>query len=131
MNKTSNAMKVIHPYLSDGVWMFDDPAVGLNQEPFVAGIPEIIDAVVEDFADPNGGFNLFFSESEFPGHTLKLTRVKTEAGGAWYEATVKGMTSQGWLCPALLKYFEAAPQEIYVRAEERKHGTSKAPLQGR
>ena len=25
--------------------------------------------------------------------------------------------SEGWLCPALFKYFKAAPKEIYVRAE--------------
>jgi len=24
---------------------------------------------------------------------------------------------EGWLCPALFKYFEKAPKEIYVKAE--------------
>jgi hypothetical protein len=27
---------------------------------------------------------------------------------------------EGWLCPALFRYFEAAPPELYVKAEERK-----------
>jgi hypothetical protein len=24
---------------------------------------------------------------------------------------------EGWLCPALFKYFEKAPKEIYIKAE--------------
>jgi hypothetical protein len=24
---------------------------------------------------------------------------------------------EGWLCPALLKYYDAAPPEIYVKAD--------------
>jgi hypothetical protein len=36
-------------------------------------------------------------------------------GGNWYRADVP--PSEGWLCPALFRYFETAPQEIYVRAE--------------
>jgi hypothetical protein len=32
-----NSLLVIHPYKHDGVWVFDDPAVGLGKEPFVAG----------------------------------------------------------------------------------------------
>jgi hypothetical protein len=24
---------------------------------------------------------------------------------------------EGWLCPALFKYFEAAPKDLYVKAE--------------
>jgi hypothetical protein len=26
---------------------------------------------------------------------------------------------EGWLCPALFKYFESAPRELYGRAEPR------------
>jgi len=26
---------------------------------------------------------------------------------------------EGWLCPALFKYFEKAPQEIYAKFEEK------------
>jgi hypothetical protein len=32
-----NSIHVIHPYKHAGVWAFDDPAVGLVREPFVAG----------------------------------------------------------------------------------------------
>ena len=36
-----NSIHVIFPYRKNGVWMFDDEAVGLKQEPFVSGAPEI------------------------------------------------------------------------------------------
>ena len=41
----SNQIMVIAPYwLERGrCWVFDDPAAGLQQEPFVSGVPEMID----------------------------------------------------------------------------------------
>ena len=39
----ANALLVIQPYRSHGTWVFDDPAVGLVREPFVSGIPQMID----------------------------------------------------------------------------------------
>ena len=36
-----NAINVIAPYKLHGVWVFDDPRVGLVQEPFVAGADKI------------------------------------------------------------------------------------------
>jgi hypothetical protein len=33
-----NAINVISPYKYLGMWVFDDPRVGLSQEPFVAGV---------------------------------------------------------------------------------------------
>src|SRR3982751_4783167 len=43
----ANSMFVIVPYVDRGTWMFDDPAVGLVGEPYVADIPEMIDLLVE------------------------------------------------------------------------------------
>ena len=40
-----NALNVISPYKHLGVWVFDDPRVGLVQEPFVAGADTMIDRV--------------------------------------------------------------------------------------
>ena len=36
-----NSSFVIKPYKWNGMWVFDDPAVGLCREPFVAGVPAI------------------------------------------------------------------------------------------
>jgi hypothetical protein len=43
-----NAINAIAPYKHLGMWVFDDPRVGLNQEPFVAGADAMIDRVVAD-----------------------------------------------------------------------------------
>jgi hypothetical protein len=35
--------------------------------------------------------------------------------GNWYR--VDEPPSEGWLCPALFKYFDEAPRELFVKAE--------------
>ena len=112
-----NQIMVIAPYWLDPVrtWVFDDAAVNLVQEPFVSGIPEMIDELVSTIPNARKGFRLLFSASPFPGYQRKLTRVREELGGWWYASDEpKG---EGWLCPALFRYFEQAPEEIYVKAE--------------
>jgi len=44
----ANALIVIAPYRHAGTWVFDDPGARLVREPFVAGVPEMIDVVVRD-----------------------------------------------------------------------------------
>ncbi|HEX8340018.1 MAG TPA: DUF6717 family protein [Tepidisphaeraceae bacterium] len=113
----ANAILVICPYWSSGTWVFDDPAAGLVREPFVSGIPGMIDRLVADagIADARAGFRLLFSAAPFPGHHGRFTRLRTEHGGTWYRDTATG--SEGWLCPALFKYFDAAPETLHARAE--------------
>ncbi len=41
-----NSICAIHPYKYEGLWVFDDPHVGLVKEPFVAGADTIIDLMV-------------------------------------------------------------------------------------
>lgn len=109
-----NSMMVIFPYLYEGTWVFDDSNVDLVKEPFVFGIPEMIDDLVSDITDAKHGFKLIFSKNAFPGYQRKLTWIRTEYEGNWY--TINGK-DEGWLCPALFKYFDKAPQAIYVKAE--------------
>jgi hypothetical protein len=45
-----NALFVIEPYQWNGIWVFDDPWVGLQQEPFVSGMPEIIELAVREIS---------------------------------------------------------------------------------
>ncbi|MDV3001811.1 MAG: hypothetical protein N5P05_003417 [Chroococcopsis gigantea SAG 12.99] len=107
-------MLVIFPYLHEGTWVFDDAAVGLSKEPFVAGIPEMINVLVRDIADADNGFKLLFSARPFPGYQVKLKWLRGEYDGNWYKWEAQGL--EGWLCPALFKYFESAPEEIYCQA---------------
>jgi hypothetical protein len=110
-----NSIMVIAPYRLHGTWVFDDPAVGLRQEPFVSGIPEMIDEIVKDIPDAEKGFRLTFSGTPFPGYQRKVTWVRGEFGGNVYRWDDPAM--EGWLCPALFQYFADAPKELYIRAD--------------
>lgn len=112
-----NEILVIAPYWSEAVstWVFDDPAVGLVQEPFVSGIPEMIDWLTQDIPDARSGFRLLFSAAPFPGYQKKLVWIREEYGGNWYATDDPPM--EGWLCPALFRYFQTAPAELHVKAE--------------
>lgn len=110
-----NAILVIAPYRYEGMWVFDDPRVGLHREPFVSGIDEMIDRLVADIPNAAKGFRLLFSATPFPGHAVKLEWRRAEYEGNWYFCPQYGM--EGWLCPALFKYFDKAPPELYARAE--------------
>jgi len=67
-----NAINVISPYRHLGMWVFDDPRVGLTQEPFVAGADTMMDRAVADIPNAEQGFTLIFSASPFPGHQFRL-----------------------------------------------------------
>jgi hypothetical protein len=110
-----NSLFVIAPYKYQGMWVFDDPAVGLTKEPFIAGIDTMIDRITADLPNAEGGFRAVFSARPFPGAQHKLEWKRGESGGNWYYSDDYKM--EGWLCPALFKYFPDAPREIYIRVE--------------
>jgi hypothetical protein len=121
---THNAIRVIEPYYTGSTWAFDDEAVGLHREPFVSGVPEVLTQLVQNIPNAKSkGFQLFFSSTPFPDYQLHAERTNDEFSGVWY--TVKSSDSvttgaKGWLCPALFKYFDTAPKDLYIRAEAKK-----------
>ena len=112
----SNSLFVIAPYKALGMWVFDDKRVGLDQEPFVAGADTIIDLWVADLPNAEQGFRLIFSPEPFPGYTLHLEWRRPEMNGNMYYSAHFDL--EGWLCPALFKYFAEAPRNLYAKAEE-------------
>jgi hypothetical protein len=116
-------MMMIAPYWSGGTWVFDDPSRGLTREPFVSGVPQMIDALIQaagmNLTDARArGFRLLFSAGPFPGYQRAYTRTRGEYSGTWYQSDAEGgPAAEGWLCPALFKYFPEAPQKLYARAE--------------
>jgi hypothetical protein len=108
-----NALQVIHPYKSEGMWVFDDARAGLIQEPFVSGADTIIDRMVATIPDADKGFSLIFSAEPFPGYQARLEWRREEHRGNWYFSP--DLKMEGWLCPALFKYFDEAPREIYAQ----------------
>jgi hypothetical protein len=110
-----NQIFVIAPYWHAGTWVFDDPSRDLQQEPFVMGVPQMIDDLVDSMPNARNGFRLLFSAAPFPGYQRRAEWVREDMDGNWYR--VEDPPMEGWLCPALLRFFDVAPREIYVKAE--------------
>ena len=110
-----NAINVIAPYRYLDMWVFDDPRVGLASEPFVGGADTMIDRITADIPNADGGFVMVFSGTPFPGHQFRLEWRREERGGNVYYAP--DLDAEGWLCPALLRYFDGPPAEIYVQVK--------------
>lgn len=108
-----NSINVIFPYLRKGIWMFDDSSVGLHEEPFVGGADTLIDFLTQSLPRADKGFSLTFSAKYFPGSQFKISWVREENGGNVYN--FEEINHEAWLCPALFKYFDSAPKEIFVR----------------
>ena len=112
-----NTITLIVPYKQFGMWRFDDANVGLKGEPFIDGADIILDHLTERIPDAANGFRLLFSATPFPGYHMKLEWVREDGAvsGNWYRWA--GTDLEGWLCPALFKYFDEAPANIFVKAE--------------
>lgn len=113
----ANQIRAIHPYWHEGLLVFDDPDVGLVREPFVQGADDVLAVLASQVGEScKEGFTLLFSHEPFPGYQAEAVRSHREYGGNWYVCEQLGM--KGWLCPALYKYFDVAPERIYVQIKE-------------
>jgi hypothetical protein len=108
-----NSINIIVPYQHEGMWVFDDPRVGLDKEPFVSGADTMINVLVADIPHAERGFRLLFAAAPFPNYAAKLEWRREEHGGNWYFSP--DLKMEGWLCPALFKYFEGAPKDIHLK----------------
>lgn len=111
-----NSILALHPYKFHGEWVFDDPLTGLVREAFISGIDIMMDRLTEDIPAAHCGFTLLFAATPFPGYQVRLEWLRSEHGGNWYRC--QSFEMDGWLCPALFKYFDNAPAEIYVQAKK-------------
>lgn len=112
-----NAIRMIVPYKYQGMWVFDDERVGLHREPFVAGADVALDLMTADIPNAASGFVLLFSDQPFPGYQYEFHWKRPEYGGNWYYSPQ--FDREGWLCPALLRYFEEPPKRLYVQVKPR------------
>jgi hypothetical protein len=113
-----NSLFTIHPYQDGGVLAFDDASTGLVREALVGGTDLILKVMAKQAGANPDHFTLIFSAIPFPGYQAQAEWIdKGELGfGDVYRVTVPGLIdSEGWLCPALLKYFDQAPATIYFQ----------------
>lgn len=109
-------------YSDSGLWVFDVPFAGLVDEPFVAGVDEIIEfhlrkAKKLTIAKQQGIPVLFTNTTGIPdcfkgGTNVTLHRIGNANGGATYEDKVSKKV--GWLCPNLSLFFAEPPDHIQV-----------------
>jgi hypothetical protein len=114
----SNVVHTIKPYWHDGAWVFDDPQRGLWAKPFIARTREIVDQILRRAGlAPGQPFTVIFGDCEVPGsgHRFVLERVRVDREGHWY--SWGGMEG---LCPALVRYFDAAPERIHCQVTARR-----------
>ena len=110
-----NAINVIAPYKYHDTWVFDDPQVGLVQEPFISGADSLIDRAVANIIGADRGFFLIFSGRPFPGYVIGLIWRRSDIGGNWYYS--ENLDHEAWLRPALLKYFDDVPKALYLQCK--------------
>ena len=116
LEKSRNSIMVIFPYKIEGIWAFDDKTTGLVREPFVGEVNLFLDKLTAHIPNAEEKFRMLFSVKPFPGYGMRLKWVREELQGNWYACSELGM-QEGWLCPALFMYLDAAPAELYVKAE--------------
>ena len=110
-----NAVYSIRPFRYQNMWVFDDDRVGLVKEPFVMGIPEIIDQTIKHIPDAQNGFTVLINDTGLPSPDIILKKLNEDAGGNWYQCEQTSM--KGWLCPALYKYYPLAPETLYIKVQ--------------
>lgn len=110
-----NSIFVIKPYKWEGLWVFDDDRVGLVREPFVGGADRMIDVATALIPDAAKGFVAVFSAGPFPDAQIVLDWARAEGGGNVYRWADKAM--EGWLCPALLRYFPEPPPRLFIQVK--------------
>jgi predicted DNA-binding transcriptional regulator YafY len=95
MTVSKNVINVIQPYWHAGMWVFDDPRVGLSREPFVGGADTMIDRVTTEIPDARTGFIMVFSAFSFPGHQFRLEWQRASGSGNIYYS--RDLDIEGWL----------------------------------
>jgi len=114
----NNSIMIIHPYWKHNTWCFTDPNTGLVDEPFVAGADTAISMLVDSkggMVDAEKGIDIMFSDGQFPGYDIVADHIEEYGSGNNYSTIINGEYQLLWLCPALLKYMNPAPKQIYVK----------------
>ena len=110
-----NRINIIYPYRYHNWWVFDDYSRDLDKEPFVAGAETLLDILVGEKATE---CCIIFSKDEFSGSEFSVKLRYKWLGGGNYLFKKDGYKHKLWLCPALLKYFDKIPKNIYFQFQK-------------
>ena len=86
--------------------------------PQESGADTLIDVAIEQkgIRGADDGFLLLFSATAFPGAEFHLEWRREEMAGNVY--LWPDGDHEAWLCPALLKYFDEPPQDLFVQVKQ-------------
>ena len=103
----------VKAYRENGVWFFDDDSKEISREPFVGGMSEIIDYILQKKIIRGGhrGIKLEFSDKSFE-NAEKLQKIH-DSPYNW--SRYEHEDREGMLCPVTLRYFPEFPQELFIR----------------
>jgi hypothetical protein len=97
------------------LWVFDDPARGLQAEPFLEDASLALDKIAETIG-ARDEMVLLFSATPIPDCTTIIERKGSgdmaDLAGCFYLF----FGEKVWLCPAVAKYFLLPPEKIYIKA---------------
>ena len=123
--KVNNSIFSLTAYRHNDMWVFDDEERGLVKEPFVHGADTMFDFMSGNVLPGvnNTRCSIAFSANPMLNNDVHVKHIEDlgEDMGDIYEV-VSAFTSaatsfdgfQFWLCPALLSFFDKAPENIYV-----------------
>jgi hypothetical protein len=74
-----------------------------------------MDLLTSHIPDAANGFVLLFSGSEFPGFQHRVEWRREQGNGNVYFSPA--LQVEGWLCPALLRYFERPPAKLFIQVK--------------
>ena len=121
-NTRTNSIYTLDAYRDNGMWVFDDDAVGLVKEPFVAGADIVFDHMAERHLDgTRDRVSVAFSTTPIPDYDVSATITGADGYNGHYYKVTKFVGDDDmvgfpfWLCPALLLYYTNAPQDIYIK----------------
>lgn len=120
--KRNNSIYTLDAYRHGGMWVFDDDAVNLVKEPFVAGADVVFDHMAGRHLDgTKDKVSVAFSTTPIPSYDVEAKITGADGNdGHFYKVTefVGDDDMVGfpfWLCPALLLYYKDAPENIYIK----------------
>lgn len=111
-------IKKLNIYRLAGAWVFDDEEIEVYQEPFVLGSSEIIDEAQRQLGIAGDTMVLEFSDAPFDGSQFTIKWQDSSEDGSWNKYLASDLNMTGWLCPVLLKYYNKAPELLYMRLAE-------------
>jgi hypothetical protein len=104
---------IVYPYRDGTRWAFD----GGSGEPRLLGLDHLVDEMTIRIPRADAGFALYVSTRSEGGHAAALRWIGNDESGGWNLYELEDGSARGWLPPEIVKWFNCAPNTLFLRAE--------------